>query len=332
MQKVGVIGAGAWGTALAQSMSSAGREVILWAREPEVVASVNENRENSLFLPGVELNENITATDSLTKAANCDTLLIVTPAQFVRKTLEALKANITEGLPTVICAKGIELETGLLMTQVADEVIPGATVAVLTGPTFAKEIAQGLPAAVTLASKDKDIAHELVDGLSSKTFRTYVTDDVIGAQIGGAIKNVIAIASGIVYGRGLGESARAALVTRGLAEMGRLASAMGAKKETLMGMCGMGDLMLTCSSMQSRNFSLGVALGEGRKLEDIIADRGKAVTEGVHTAAALMTMAKKNAVEMPIAGGVYKMLQDGLPVEDVIDAVLERPIRKVEAQ
>ncbi|NCC22827.1 MAG: NAD(P)-dependent glycerol-3-phosphate dehydrogenase [Alphaproteobacteria bacterium] len=332
MQKVGVIGAGAWGTALAQSLSNAGREVVLWAREPDVAAAINTTHENPAFLPGVPLNENIVATESLTRAADCDALLIVTPAQFVRNTLESLKGDITSGIPVVICAKGIELKTGNLMTQVAAEIVPNALVAILTGPTFAREIAMGLPAAVTLATKDRDIAHELVEGLSSKTFRPYVTDDVLGAQIGGAIKNVIAIASGVVVGKKLGESAKAALVTRGLAEMGRLASTMGAKKETLMGMCGMGDLMLTCSSMQSRNFSLGVALGEGRSLQEILLERGKAVTEGVHTAGALMTMARKNAVDMPIAKGVHRLVSENVPVDDVIDEILERPVRRHEAQ
>jgi glycerol-3-phosphate dehydrogenase (NAD(P)+) len=332
MQKVGVIGAGAWGTALAQALSAAGRDVLLWAREPEVVESVNQSRENKIFLPGVPLNDGITATESLSQAAGCDALLVVTPAQFVRNTLESLKGDLRAGLPVVICAKGIELNTGMLMSQVAAEVVPNATTAILTGPTFASEIGRGLPGAVTLASTDKDIAWELVEGFSSKTFRTYVTEDVLGAQIGGAVKNVIAIASGAIVGKKLGESAKAALVTRGLAEMGRLASAMGAKKETLMGMCGMGDLMLTCASMQSRNFSLGFALGEGKTLADILQSRGKAVTEGVHTAAALMTMAKKNAIDMPIAEGVHRLVNEDMPLDDVIEAVLERPARGPEAQ
>ncbi len=328
MQKIGIIGAGAWGTALAQCLADGGCEVLLWAREPEVVESVNTRHENALFMPGLTLNKAITATDSLSKTADCDTLLVVTPAQFVRSTLESLKGDIAEGKPVVICAKGIELESGLLMSQVAEEEVPNATIAILTGPTFAAEIVRGLPSAVTIAAKDKDVAQEIREGLASRHLRPYITDDMLGAQIGGAVKNVIAIACGAVMGRGLGESARAALLTRGLAEMSRLAAAMGARKETLMGMCGVGDLMLTCSSLQSRNYSLGVKLGEGAALEEVMSERqGKAVTEGVHTAAALMTMARKHAVDMPIAEIVYKCVAEKRPIDEAIDEMLERPLR-----
>ncbi len=326
MQKVGVIGAGAWGTALAQVLAGAGNEVIMWAREVDVVAAVNEQHENTFFLPGIPLNEAVTATESLSTAADADALLVVTPAQHVRKTLDALKGDITAGKPVVICAKGIELESGMLMSQVAEEIVPGATLAVLTGPTFAREIAAGLPGAATLGCRDKDLAQELVDGLASRTLRLYVQEDMLGAQIGGAVKNVIAIACGVVAGKKLGDSARAALVTRGMAEMARLASAMGAKKETLLGMCGMGDLLLTCTSMQSRNYSLGFALGEGVPLADILSERS-AVTEGVQTAEALMTMAKKNAVDMPISQAVFKCLSEELSIDGAIEKMLERPPR-----
>lgn len=328
MENIGIIGAGAWGTALAQCLAGGGKRVMLWAREPEVVQAVNERHENVPFMPGVALDPAIEATDSLSRTVGCDTLLIVTPAQHVRGTLQSLKGEIAEGKPVVICAKGIELETGLLMSQVALEEAPNATVAILTGPTFAAEIVRGKPCAVTIAAKDKDVAQEIRDGLASRHLRPYITDDVIGAQIGGAVKNVIAIACGIVAGRGLGESARAALMTRGLAEMGRLASAMGAKKETLMGMCGVGDLLLTCSSMTSRNYSLGVAIGEGRAVAEIMAERqGKAVTEGVATAAALQTMARRQAVDMPIAEIVHRCVGEGMPVEQCIEEMLDRPLR-----
>jgi glycerol-3-phosphate dehydrogenase (NAD(P)+) len=328
MQKIGIIGAGAWGTALAQCFANGGLEVLIWAREPEVVESVNERHENALFMPGIKLHHAIEATKSMSKMAGCDTLLVVTPAQHVRGTLQSLKGDLAQGKPVVICAKGIELETGLLMSQIAEEEVPNATIAILTGPTFASEIVRGLPSAVTIAAKDKDVAQEIREGLASKYLRPYVTDDLIGTQIGGAVKNVIAIACGIVIGRGLGESARAALMTRGLAEMARLAAAMGAKKETLMGMCGVGDLVLTCTSMQSRNYSLGVQLGQGKTLEDIMAERkGKAVTEGVHTAAALMTMAKKHAVEMPISEIVHRCVGEGVPLDQCIEEMLDRPLR-----
>lgn len=331
MRKIGVIGAGAWGTALAQTLSGpdasgTDREVILWAREPEVAAAINEQHENTVFLPGVPLHKNIRATDSLSGTAECDTLLIVTPAQYVRSTLVGLKGEIAKGKPVVICAKGIEMNTGHLLSQVADEEVPNATIAILTGPTFASEIARGLPSAVTIAARDKDVAAEIRDALASKTLRPYVTDDLLGTQIGGAVKNVIAIAAGIIIGKKLGESARAALITRGLAEMGRLASAMGAKRETLMGMCGVGDLMLTCSSMQSRNYSLGIQIGEGRSLQDILGER-KAVTEGVHTAKALTVMSRKHAVDMPISEAVNNCLNEGMDIDDTIDAMLERPLR-----
>lgn len=330
MKKIAVIGAGAWGTALAQTMADSDREVLIWAREHEVVESINQRHENESFLKGVKLHPSVTATDSLSATADCDVLLIVTPAQHVRATLVSLKGAIADGgKPVVICAKGIELKTGHLLSQVADEEVPNAAIAVLTGPTFAGEIARGLPSAVTIAARDKDIAERVQDDVASKYLRPYLSDDLLGTQIGGAVKNVIAIAAGVVTGRGLGESARAALITRGLAEMARLASAMGAKRETLMGMCGVGDLMLTCSSMQSRNYSLGVQIGEGRSLKDILAERNS-VTEGVYTAEALTVMARKNAVDMPICEGVHKCLNEGVPVEQMIEAMLDRPIQRSE--
>ncbi len=328
MQKIGIIGAGSWGTALAQCLANGGKDVMLWSREPEVVESVNSKHENVIFMPGVPLHESIEATDSMSKTADCDTLLVVTPAQYVRGTLESLKGDIAEGKPVVLCSKGIEIESGLLMSQVAFEEVPNATIAVLTGPTFAAEIVRNKPSAVTIAAHDKDVAQEIREGLSSKYLRPYITDDLIGTQIGGAVKNVVAIACGIVTGRGMGESARAALMTRGLAEMGRLAAAMGAKKETLMGMCGVGDLMLTCTSMQSRNYSLGIQLGEGKALQDIMDERkGKAVTEGVHTAEALKIMAKKHAVDMPIADIVHKCVGEGASIDECIEEMLDRPLR-----
>lgn len=328
MQKIGIIGAGSWGTALAQCLANAGREVLLWAREPSVVDAINADHENKNYLPGLELNHNIIATESLSDTTECDTILIVTPAQFVRHTLEALKGDIVKGKPLVICSKGIEIETGQLMSQVAEQEVPNATIAILTGPTFASEVARGLPCAMTIAATDKDVAQEIREGIGNKVLRPYITDDLLGAQIGGAVKNVIAIACGVIMGRDLGENARAALLTRGLAEMGRLATAMGAKKATLMGMCGVGDLMLTCSSMQSRNYSLGVELGQGKSLQDIMSERkGKAVTEGVHTAKALTVMARRHAVDMPIAEIVHQCLGEGLGVDEAIDIMLERPLK-----
>lgn len=327
MKTIGIIGGGAWGTALAQAQATAGRKVTLWAREAEIVESINNSRENISFLPGIKLDKGVTATGSLTEAANNDIILVVTPAQHVRTTLQSLKGDgIADGKIFVICAKGIEINTGSLMSQVAKDILPTASMAIMTGPTFASEIARGLPGGLTIACADKEVGLGLVDGLSSRTFRTYLTDDVLGAQIGGAVKNVIAIAAGVIYGRGMGDSARAALVTRGLAEMARLASAMGAKKETLMGMCGMGDLILTCSSMQSRNFSLGVQMGEGKSIDEILGAR-KSVTEGVSTAKALIVMAKNNAIDMPISAAVNACLSEGAGIEETIERMLDRPMK-----
>ena len=326
MNTIAIIGAGAWGTALAQSMANSGKNVTMWAREAEVVESINQQHENTLYLKGVPLNDAIKATGNLDDIKDCDVYLISTPAQHVRGTLENMKDILAEK-PFIICAKGIEVETGNLMSEVAEEIIPNAQVGVLSGPTFASEVARGLPCAVTLAIRDKNVGEQIVALIGSRTLRTYLTTDLIGAQIGGAVKNVIAIASGIVQGLGMGESARCALVTRGLTEMARLSSALGANKETLMGMCGVGDMMLTASSMQSRNFSLGVALGEGSTLEEILGER-IAVTEGVHTARALQVMSKNNAVDMPISNAVNELLNEGSQIESIIEKLLNRPLRK----
>lgn len=324
--QIAIIGAGAWGTALAQSLANSGKNVMMWALENEVVESINNQHENTLYLKDIPLNESIKATTNLDDIKNYDVYLITTPAQHVRKTLENMR-DILKDKPFVICSKGIEVETGHFLSDVADEIIENAQVGILTGPTFASEVARGLPCAVTLAMKDKVVGEKIVSLIGSRTLRTYLTDDVVGAQIGGAIKNVIAVASGVVQGRGMGESARCALITRGLAEMSRLAKAMGARKSTLMGMCGVGDLMLTASSMQSRNFSLGFELGQGKTLEEILGDR-IAVTEGVHTAKALRVMAKNNAVDMPISKAVNAFLNEGAKIEDIAEQLLDRPLRK----
>lgn len=324
-QTIGVIGGGAWGTALAQLMASNGRETLIYAREPEVVEAINTKHENTEFLSGVKLDEGLKATGDLQQAASQDILLLVTPAQHVRKTIETIKDKVEGGKrPIVICAKGIELDSGLLLSQVIEQVCPDAMIAVMTGPTFAAEIARGLPGAATIGCKSKDKGHELQEALGVPGFRPYTTTDIIGTQLGGAIKNVIAIACGVVSGRKLGESARAALVTRGVAEIARLGVAMGAERETLLGMCGIGDLMLTCSSMQSRNFSLGAALGEGKSLNDILSTR-KEVTEGVHTVRSTLSLAKKHAVDMPITETVAHLLDDGYSVDDAIEEMLNRP-------
>ena len=326
MQSIGIIGGGAWGTALGLVALRAGRDPLLWAREADVVAVINGRRENSLFLPGVPLDPRFGATGDIGKTAARDVLLLAAPAQHLRATARALAPHVKPAKPVVICAKGIEERSGALLSEVVAEALPQARVALLSGPTFAAEVAQGLPTAITLAATDATLGQSLVQCLGSRAFRPYYTDDVVGAQIGGAIKNVIAIACGIVLGRKLGDNARAALITRGLAEMARLALAMGGRSETLMGLSGLGDLTLTCTSLQSRNCSLGVALGEGRRLSDILASR-RSVAEGVTSAAAAAELAQRFGIDMPIVAAVDAILHRGAAIDAAIEGLLSRPFR-----
>ena len=323
---IGVIGGGAWGTALAQAMANGGRNVLIWARESEVVASINVHHENVMYLPNIKLHKNLKATDNIHEAAKCDVVLLVTPAQHMRTTLQTIKDDVSHGNTLVICSKGIELDTGKLLSKICEEELPETPIAVLTGPTFAREIAAGMPGAATIGVQDEDLGLELQKALGVKGFRPYISTDIVGVQLGGAIKNVIAIACGVVNGRKMGDSARAALLTRGVAEIARLGTAMGAEKETLLGMCGIGDLMLTCSSMQSRNFSLGTQLGEGKTLEDILGSRN-AVTEGVHTAKSTLALAKKHAVDMPITEAVNNCLTGKKTIDEAIEDMLNRPFK-----
>lgn len=325
---IGVIGGGAWGTALAQVQARAGRRVLLWAREAEVVQSVNDRRENTPFLPGVRLHEGVHATGDFTAAVTPDLLLLVTPVQHTRSVLHALGGGAAlAGKTLVLCAKGIEIETGMLLSRAVAAYAPESRLAVLTGPTFAREVAEGLPAAVTVAAASIELAQDIGSRVGSRNFRPYASDDMTGAEIGGAVKNVLAIACGIVAGKAYGESARAALLTRGMAEMGYLAQAMGGRRETLMGMCGMGDLVLTANSMQSRNFSLGFALGEGKSKAEILGTR-TAVTEGVHTARAIHDLTRRLGLALPIVDAVYAILHEDRSVDAVIDDLLARPFTK----
>lgn len=326
MQKIGVIGAGAWGTALATAARRAGPDVILQAHEAEVATAINENHENTMFLPGVKLDEGIRATTDLAEALDADAVLLVAPAQFMRSVCEAAKHHWKPGTPAIICAKGIEQGSYKLMGDVVSESLgEDVPIAILSGPTFAIEVARDMPTAVTLACQSEKLGQELCAALSSRCFRPYYSYDVIGAQIGGAIKNVMAIACGIVEGRQMGDNARAALITRGLAEMARLGEVLGADEHTLMGLSGLGDLTLTCSAMQSRNFSLGVQLGQGRKLEDILAERN-AVTEGVFTAAAVTEMARREQVDMPVCLAVDGVLNHAVDLDAIISGLLARPL------
>jgi glycerol-3-phosphate dehydrogenase (NAD(P)+) len=326
LQRIGIVGGGAWGTALAVTARRAGREAVLWARESEVVESINARHENATFLPGVALDAAIAATADLAAAAACDALLLVVPAQHLRTVATALAPALRPAMPVVLCAKGIEEGTGALMSEVAGECLPGATLAVLSGPTFAAEVARGLPTAVTLATGDATIGSALIAALGTRSFRPYLSDDVIGAEIGGAVKNVLAIACGVIDGQRLGDNARAALITRGLAEMVRLARAKGGHAETLMGLSGLGDLTLTCTGLQSRNHSLGVALGEGKSLADILGAR-RSIAEGVASSAAVAELARRLAIEMPIVAAVAAILHRGASIGATIEALLARPFR-----
>ena len=323
MSRVGVIGGGAWGTALAQVAASAGNEVLLWAREPEVVEAINDGRGNSLFLPGRALNPAIRATDDLRKLDGGDYWLVVTPAQHMRSVLE----NAPSGnRPLILCSKGIEERSGQLLHHAAREAQPGSQIAVLSGPTFAHEVADGLPTAVTLAAEDESSGEELRRVLARPAFRIYLTDDLAGAEIGGAVKNVLAIACGVVEGKGLGQNARSALIARGFAEMTRFGLARGARRETLAGLSGLGDLVLTCSSTSSRNFSLGKGIGEGRAAAELMADR-RTVAEGAFTAPVLARLAEQEKIDMPIVAAVAALLDGRMKVEQALEQLLSRPPR-----
>ena len=326
MSKIGVIGAGAWGTALAMVAHRAGNEVILQAHEQQVADTINDIHENTTFLPNYELDPAIKATSSLAKVTDVDAVLLVAPAQFLRPVCEAAAEHWPSGVPAIICSKGIEQDGSALMSEVVGEMLPGKPLAVLSGPAFAAEVAGDLPTAVTLACNDETMAKVLMETLSARFFRIYRSRDVIGTQIGGAVKNVLAIACGIVEGRKLGDNSRAALVTRGLAEITRLGIAKGAKTETLYGLSGLGDLTLTCNAMQSRNFSLGVALGQGKTLEDIMGERNS-VAEGVFTASSVTALAKRLGVDLPICSAVDGVLNHSANIDATINALLTRPLK-----
>jgi len=324
---IGVIGAGAWGTALAQMLSRDGRDVLLWAYEPDVVAAINAEHRNPLYLPSATLSPNIRATGDLSDFVAIETALVVTPAQVLGRVLAGL---VKPPRDLVLCSKGIEAGTGRLMNHVARDASPGSEIAVLSGPTFAHEVAAGLPTAVTLACGGGAAQWDrLAPAIARPAFRPYYSDDVTGAEIGGAVKNVLAIACGVVDGLALGQNARAALIARGYAEMLRFGEALGARTETLAGLCGLGDLVLTCSSTASRNFSLGKALGElggeGASAAALLADR-RTVAEGAHTAPVLADLAVKRGVAMPIVAGVTAIL-GGADARKVVADLLARPLK-----
>lgn len=320
--RMGVIGAGAWGTALAQVLSEGQDELLLWAREPEVAEQINRTRENQSFLPGHRLRDKIRATRDWDAMAACDVLLLVTPAQHLRATLQALPDS---DAALLLCCKGIEAGSRMLLSEVAAEMRPDNPLAVLSGPTFAHEVAQGLPTALTLACESETLWDRLNPLIAKTSFRPYYSDDVIGAEIGGAVKNVLAIGCGVVDGAGLGQNARASLIGRGFAEMLRYGAARGARAETLSGLCGLGDLVLTCSSTSSRNFSLGRGLGEGQSAESLLSDR-TTVAEGASTAPVLQQDARARAVDMPIVDAVCALLAGKADVQTVVTQLMKRPL------
>jgi glycerol-3-phosphate dehydrogenase (NAD(P)+) len=323
-QHIGVVGGGAWGSALAIAAARAGRQVTLWEDAAANAEQLEKNRE-SLFLPGVRLDDGIAITRESTAAARADALLLVVPAQAMRSVVTALAPAIAAGTPLVVCAKGIEAGTRAFMSDVVAESAPKAVPAILSGPSFAADVARGLPTAVTLAASDEGVAAALAQALGSATFRPYHSTDLRGAEIGGAAKNVLAIGAGIVAGRELGASATAALITRGFAELVRFGRAYGAQPETLTGLSGLGDLVLTCSTAQSRNFSFGQALGKGQTPDQVRA--GAKLSEGAFTAPVLVEMARARSVEMPICAAVAAILDGRMSVGDAIEGLLTRPFR-----
>jgi glycerol-3-phosphate dehydrogenase (NAD(P)+) len=324
-RRVAIVGAGAWGTTLAAVAAGAGAAVTLWAREPEVVESITRHRENRFFLPGISLPPELEATGDIARVGLAEAVLVATPAQHVRLQLEQLRPHMAVKIPIVLCAKGIELRSAALLPEVLKEVLPEAEPAMLSGPSFARDVAVGLPTAVTIAARE-EIAAMLAATLGRAGFRPYVSEDIAGVALGGAAKNVYAIACGMVEGAGLGESARAATISRGFAELLRLGAAIGARSETLMGLSGLGDLVLTATSMTSRNFALGAALGNGARLSDV-SGAGHPLAEGAATAPALIARAKKHGVELPLAEAVADVLAARIDLKGAVERLLARPLK-----
>lgn len=321
---IAIAGGGAWGTALANAAAAAGRNVILWMRDPEAAREIQATRVNARYLPGVRLGERVRVTAEADQLHAAAAVLLVVPAQAVRDSLKVLSAHLRDDVPVVVCAKGIERGSGRFLTDIVTELRPQAPVAVLSGPSFADDVARGLPTAVTLACRDETMAADLAAALSGANLRVYHGSDVRGVEIGGATKNVLAIACGIVEGRGLGESAKAALTARGFAELLRFARAYDGRAETLMGLSGLGDLVLTCSSAHSRNFAFGERLGRG--LPPSEATAGKLV-EGAATASVLTELARRRSIDMPIAEAVDAIISGRLTIDETIEALMSRPLR-----
>jgi glycerol-3-phosphate dehydrogenase (NAD(P)+) len=323
VNRLAVIGGGAWGTALAVVARRAGSDATIWTRDSAIATAINERQQNPVYLAGTVLDPAIRATADLAEAiAGADAIVLAVPAQFLRDVLTALKPHLPAGEPLLLCAKGIETGSLLTMSELVDALCPESPVAVLSGPSLAGEVARDLPAAVVIASRDPALARQFMAALGSTRFRPYLSEDPIGVEIGGAVKNVLAIACGIVIGRGLGDNAHAALITRGLAEMIRLGVAKGARAETFAGLSGLGDLVLT----GSRNHALGVALGGGQSLDEALSGR-RSVVEGIASAAAIAALAGRLGVEMPIVAAVDAVLHRGMAINQMIEQLLARPYR-----
>jgi glycerol-3-phosphate dehydrogenase (NAD(P)+) len=325
-QHVGVVGAGAFGTALALVAHKAGRRVTLFARDPKQADAIRMKGENPSYLPGAQIPTAIDVTADPAAIENADLVLLVAPAQATRAVAEKLQPHGQEKTPVVACAKGIERETRLLQTEIIAEILPRSLPAALSGPGFAEEIARGMPTAITVAAADLALAHDIAAALATDAFRPYASDDLIGVELGGALKNVLAIAAGVVTGRKLGESARAALIARGLGEMMRVGAALGARAETFMGLSGLGDLVLTATSLESRNTLFGVALGEGGSVDELLAP-GKPLVEGAHTAPVAAELARRLGVDAPILAAISAVVAGSINVDAAITSLLERPLR-----
>lgn len=327
MCRIGVLGAGAWGTALANlaGRTGSGPEVVLWTRDSAHVAEIAATGVNARRLPGVPLASSIRPSADLVALQGSEVVLAAVPAQALRQVLGALAPYLAPRVPVIVCSKGIELATGNFASEIVAGVLPENPPAILSGPSFAQDVSKGLPTAVTLAAHDPEVAADLAELLSTPSFRVYSSQDVRGVEIGGATKNVLAIANGIAAGRGLGASAGAALVARGFAELSRFGRAFGAEPGTLMGLSGLGDLVLTCTSPTSRNYSFGLALGRGRSLVEATESAG--LTEGVHTCGVLVDLANAKGIDMPIATAVDAVLAERLTIEDAIAGLLSRPLK-----
>ena len=323
--RVGVIGGGAWGTALSILANRAGSRATLATRNSNVAQAIREKRCNEIYLPQAFVDPGIAVTERLGDACRGDLLVMAMPSHVLRSICIAISDELPPDLPVLIASKGIERGSLMLMSEVVQAILPKNPVAVLSGPNFAEEAARGLPTATTIACADESLWELLTYAIGGRLFRPYMTTDIVGAQLGGAVKNVIAIACGIALGKNFGENARAALVTRGFTEMARLALAKGAKYETLMGLSGLGDLILTCGSAKSRNLSFDIAIGQGKTKREILAGRGRTATEGVLAAESVSKLAKKFDVSMPICDGVHRILSDNAEVDQVIQELLERP-------